>query len=510
MTTPHEVIARPDDSAPFVIGAILQHAEALPKIRTVLHPDDFPFEPHKLIFSASLRVAERGDPVDLATVVKELASAGQLERAGGWQEAERLASLFCPLGNLIGHARIVRELAIGQRAGAIGLTLHEQVKQNGHDAGARIAEAVTRLTILGKSLTPASPSVGLSLESPVAILRKSRNQGEPVSTGIAPLDERLRGGLRTARILVVGAPPGTGKTSLMVQLGREMGERGCAVAYLPPDEGNEPPSVRLGQQLGYERDLLQSGHEPTLNAMEREIEALHLKFPEPTEEDGTIEGTVEALVRDFPDLRKVFILDSIQTARTRETGEEYHSPRERVERNARTVRRLTNDCNLMTIYVSEMARGWYRARKEDERSADLAAFAETRAIEFTADVLLTLRASEEDPDLVTVRLPKNRLGGRAPFLMRLDRKRAMFTVVDGDPTQGMRDTARVALVEHQRGEIMRALQQQPRLTTSQLSQAVGGQRQAFLEALRQLKEGGLVTWKPEGRTVVYHLCEVPG
>jgi KaiC/GvpD/RAD55 family RecA-like ATPase len=354
-----------------------------------------------------------------------------------------------------------------------------------------------------------APAALPSLDAPVAVLRKSQSQGDPIPTGLPVLDARLRGGMRPGKALVIGGTPFAGKTALGIQIVKAAVDNGCVAACLMADEGRESAVIRLGQQLGYARADLESGHDSTLDAMERDLAGRAILFPDPDDEGNlTIEGVAEALVAAYPDRRKILLVDSVQTVRTRRPERDQPSLRERVMENARTARRLAVEYGLVTIYTSEVNRGWYRNRKVEDRSTDLAAFAEAR-IEFSGDTLLLLRANDEDPDLVEIRIPKNRLGTRQPFFLRMQQQRSLFAVVDGDPSAAQRDAAEEQLIEKQVQAILQALQKSPGLTQTHLKEVVGGNRQAFLAALRRVKDSGVVTWKPDGRSIRHYLAEVP-
>jgi hypothetical protein len=291
-------------------------------------------------------------------------------------------------------------------------------------------------------------------------------------------------------------------------------EAGCAVVCLMADEGREPAIIRLGQQFGYERDALEGvdhpAHETALAALERDLADLDILFPDPDgEADHTLEGAVEALVAAYPDRRKIVVVDSIQTVRTRQTVKDSPCIRERVMGAARIARHLAVEHEIIVFYTSEVNRSWYRAKKEEDQASDLAAFAEAR-IEFSGDVLLTLRSLEDDPDMVEVRLPKNRLGTRKGFLMRLDRDRARFDVVDGDGGISEKvDLVHQQAVEKAVEAILVTLKKIPDLSRVQLYEIVRGKYAVFGEALQKAREAGLVTIHKNGRSLFHRLTEVP-
>ncbi len=177
-----------------------------------------------------------------------------------------------------------------------------------------------------------------ALDAPVAILRRAREQGSPVATGIDELDERLRGGMRAGKTMIVGGTPHAGKTSLALQIALHLAQAGHPVAALMADEGREAAVIRLGQQLGYVRGQIEEGLDDVLAGMDQALAGLALTFPDPdAEADTTMEGVAEALIGAYPNQCGLLVLDSIQTVRTRL---ELPSIRERIMENARKARRL--------------------------------------------------------------------------------------------------------------------------------------------------------------------------
>lgn len=362
----------------------------------------------------------------------------------------------------------------------------------------------------GKSRTLALPV----LESPVTVLRKMRDQGEPVGTGLGPLDDHMRGGIWPGRTVIIVGPPHVGKTNLLVQIGQAAAEKGYAVLYLNPDEGREPAAVRIGQQLGYERAALEDIHHParenTVAAVERTLAGRVLRFPDLDAEcDNSLEGVAEALAQEYPDQKKLLLVDSIQTVHIRGGTTAFPSVRERILETGRCARRLAGEHTMMVVLTSEANRGAYRSKSEGDRTEDISSPAEAR-LEYSCDTLIFLRSTQEDPHLVDTRLVKNRVGTRGQFFLRLDSKRAKFDVADREgaviPTK---DRAREKAVEEAIERILRTLKKTADLTRTQLLEVVGGKTAVFAQALMQAKDTGLVTWNKVGFRILHRLTEIP-
>jgi len=484
-----------------VLGACLVNAKAAALAAARLRPSDFFDDTRRLTFATIQRLVQAGTPIDRVTV----------KTAEPGIPATSLLDLEEAVPSAVNAAHYIEQVrTCGRSRERLQAAKHlvEHLSSNGTDADAHIQDFLELAGYPGDTPNGSAPALP-ALDAPVAVLRGMHEQGDPIPTGLAVLDDRLRGGMRRGKALVIGGTAGAGKTALGLQIGRTMAEAGCAVACLMADEGREPAVIRLGQQLGWERAQIEDGLEGALAGIAQVLERAVLLFPDPdADADVTVEGVAEALVRAHPERQGVLFVDSIQTVRTRRGATGLPSLRERIMENARTARRMALEHNLVVLYTSEVNRSWYRARKEEDRASDLAAFAEAR-IEFSADVLLTMRSLDDDPDLVEVRIPKNRLGARSGFLLRLNRERARFTEVDGDPRQDVQDVALTRRAEEATATLLRALTEHPGLTRGQLQEIVAVKGEIFVKALHSVKTSGIVRVEPEGRAMRHFLTEVP-
>lgn len=265
-------------------------------------------------------------------------------------------------------------------------------------------------------------------------------------TGIPALDDRLRGGVPESRLVIVGGAPGAGKTTLIAQIARNLARGGVAVAIWSLDEDPSAIDSRHLQSLGIPRDVAESPDDNAVERAARELGGLALHVIG-EEEVQTIEEAFGGLAARHPDQPRALFVDSVQCARTNRSAD-LTSPRERIDDVVRTARRLSraDDTRAAVFFTSEMSRASYRSKRADEQVDDLAAFKESGGIEYSADVLLTLRTAKRDAQLVHVTVPKNRLGSRGEFALRLDARHAEFAEEAVlDETRELEDAAMRAL-----------------------------------------------------------------
>ncbi len=351
----------------------------------------------------------------------------------------------------------------------------------------------------------------IRLCSVVEVLRLTRSDSQRIPTRIPGLDPLLRGGIPARRLILAGGTTAAGKTALVLQVAEAHTEAGGVVVVVPYDEGAEPACVRVGQQHGYIREQIEERLETLLDTLDRELTGKILRLPDPTAHaDPTIEDGAEAvaaLVREHPGAPGLLIVDSIQRAHTR-VSDAARSERERITDNVQIARRVAVEHNIAVLATSETNRGFYRAKREEDRVRDEAAFAEARA-EYWVDVALTMRARDDESDLIDIRVAKNRLGDRTPMVLRLDRARARLVEVDKETSAKGKEATEDEAIQKAIERILRALKKTPDLNRKQLSQVVGGKTSVFSEALNQAKDKELVTWRKEGSEILQRLTEVP-
>jgi replicative DNA helicase len=131
-------------------------------------------------------------------------------------------------------------------------------------------------------------------------------------------------------------------------------------------------------------------------------------------------------------LQRVFLVDSAQVVRSSKVTPR-QDRRQAISTLLVELRELALRYRAIVIVVSQVGRGSYRSKNEDERVDPLAAGLETSAIEFMADLILHLEGNptKENPG-VKLKCPKNRLSADGQFNVPLvmDFPRARFLEAD--------------------------------------------------------------------------------
>jgi len=217
---PHNI-----DAEEAVIGALLIDGEAIHKLSLV--PGDFYSERNSFCYEACVSLSERGVSINHITLAEELERVDKLETVGGAAYLSHLISI-CPTSlDIVYYAEIVHRMAISRRL----ITAAGQIGAIGYSGGPDVSQSLDRadeiLLEVRKHGFP-SPIVTPRDRAEFLIdhyekLYKSE-EGISLKTGLVDLNHWLGGGFFNGDLIVIGARPSVGKTSLLQFLANGMGQ----------------------------------------------------------------------------------------------------------------------------------------------------------------------------------------------------------------------------------------------------------------------------------------------
>jgi hypothetical protein len=416
---------------------------------------------------------------NLENGLKAVRYAYRIEKPFGWSELQGLigAEAAEAVSAVTPNPRRERELA--------GL---EAVKALIPNLGAAPA------TIGG--LVGSTPSSSTMLDR----LRALKNQGPAHATGLEPLDKALRGGLRPEKVVVVGGAPGAGKTSLARQVADHMVRNGVAVGWLASDEEPSAVDVRRLQAIGVPREVAEQPGDAVLERAERELAPLPFEVFD-SGDGWTLERVFVELARRYPDAPRCVVADSLQTVTTERTAT-LDSLRAKIDDVIKTAKQLARlpATRAMVLFTCELSRGSYRNEASAEATDDLAAFKESGGIEYGAHLAMVLRSFKGDGNFVQVTMPKNRLGPKIDFNLKMDRETTNLEQTFEDP----REEALKVQAELAIPEVRKALEDKgwPGLSGRGVELAVRRDAHTVRLALRLMAARGLATMNDGPRNAI--------
>ena len=206
-----------------VLGAMLLEKEAIAKAIEVLDDTAFYRPAHQLIFQAMERLFERGEPVDVLTLIEELRRQGDLEKAGGEYAVTELTTKVTTGANVEYHAHIVLERALMRQLISSSSEVINRAYTETEDALDLLDEAEQRIfKISEQRMRKSFVSINTAVHSTMELLESIHGKHSGITgvpSGFTELDN-YTGGFQKSDLIIVAGRPSQGKTALVLSIAR--------------------------------------------------------------------------------------------------------------------------------------------------------------------------------------------------------------------------------------------------------------------------------------------------
>jgi len=194
---------------------------AIVRVADFLRPEDFYLDHHAQVYRAALNLYDRSDPIDLLTLAAELEKMRVLERVGGQAFLAELESGVPTAANVEYYGHLVEEAATkrklisaGGRITALGFdesTPATTALDTAEGVIFNIAEGrITQDFVLLKDVLK-------NTWDQIEAIHKDQSTIIGVPSGFNDLDAKT-GGFQKSDLIIVAARPGTGKTSMVLNI----------------------------------------------------------------------------------------------------------------------------------------------------------------------------------------------------------------------------------------------------------------------------------------------------
>lgn len=258
------------------------------------------------------------------------------------------------------------------------------------------------------------------------IIEKSINRKEDYSlyTGYLDLDA-LTDGLHNGEFTVIGARPGVGKTTFSLGLAENIAKKGKYVAYV----SLEMSEVQIIQKLLAMRTGINSRKIRNGNLEEKEVEKLglecmtlgELKFIILTKTNTIQQIEIQARRMKNKGTLDLLVIDYLQLVRN---AGNFRSREQEVADISRTLKLLSLELDIPIIALCQLNRN---ASKTEPTLADIR---ESGSIEQDADNVIFLYQENQDSDLVTVDLQKQRAGNIGKLELKFKKSTSRFIGIE--------------------------------------------------------------------------------
>jgi replicative DNA helicase len=209
----------------FVLGALLIDQNVIVRVADIVNPEDFYRDSHGLIYIAMRELYSKREPIDILSVTSKLEEKGQLETVGGRSYVANLANTVGTTSNVVYYAELVQRKATLRRLIAAASEIGEMGYQEDEEIDKLLDEAERKLfNVSQKFLKQAFQPIDTLLNEAfdrIDELHKQSGKLRGLATGFTDLDNVLAG-LQKSDLIILAARPSVGKTSLALDIARQV------------------------------------------------------------------------------------------------------------------------------------------------------------------------------------------------------------------------------------------------------------------------------------------------
>lgn len=208
-----------------LIGSLLIDKDAIIRVADIVGPEDFYHDKHKIIFESILDLYGKHDPIDLLTLANRLEEKGKLEEIGGRTYLISLSNAVPTSSHVVNYAEIVQKKATLRNLIKAASEMAEMGYNEEDEVRNILDKAESKVFAVSQGhqkqmFIPITSILNETFER-IDDLHKEKGKLRGVPTGYKDLDN-LMAGLQKSDLLILAARPSVGKTSLALDIARNV------------------------------------------------------------------------------------------------------------------------------------------------------------------------------------------------------------------------------------------------------------------------------------------------
>ncbi len=425
-----------------VLGSLMIDKNSIIQIADIISVTDFYHPINAKIYEAIFSLYEKHQPIDISTVTTELKERGELKNAGGSTYLSNLVNSVTTASNIAHYAQIVREKKILRdmiRASA-------EIAEKAFNPEGDLEEAMDTIeqkifSISQRSVPQKFVHVKDGLTAAYDRMERLHN-GEKIlgglGTGFHGLDNKLSG-LRKSDLIILGARPSLGKTSLALDIARHVGIR-----------ENQPVgvfSLEMSKDQIIDRLIAAEAEVPLWKLRtgqlhnETDFMLIQAALDKLSKAPIFIDDTASPNILQMRSMARrlqsehglsLLVVDYLQLIQPRTHSDNMVHQITEISRN---LKALSRELNVPILALSQLSRG---VEQRDNKVPRLADLRESGSIEQDADIVLLLyredktkaNPSPDEQNIAQVIIAKHRNGPLGVVDLRFDQDKASFKNID--------------------------------------------------------------------------------
>ncbi len=444
-----------------LLGAILVNNDAASRVTDFLQSEHF-YEPgHQRIYSAALRLIERGQIANPVTLKYYFDQDEALAEVGGAQYLARLAGAAVTVINAQHYGRTIFDLALRRGLIEIG----EAMVNQAYEADVEV-EAGEQIEVAEQNLFELAEhgQTDQGLQNFDRVLTSAINMAEAaynregqmmgVSSGLVDLDQKL-GGLHPSDLVILAGRPAMGKSSLAANIafhaaqtikrqrmedGTEKVIDGAVTAFFSLEMSAEQLATRLlAEQSRINSEKIRRG-DITSDEFSRMVSASQAIESAPLYIDDTPALTISALRTRARRLMRqhdlgLVVVDYLQLLRG--TGRGAENRVQEISEITQGLKALAKELNVPVLALSQLSR---QVESREDKRPLLSDLRESGSIEQDADVVMFVYREEYYHEW---KQPEPDTPDHAKWLERADQIHGIAEVIIGKQRHGPTGTVRL-------------------------------------------------------------------
>ncbi|MFT3819800.1 MAG: replicative DNA helicase [Rubrivivax sp.] len=410
-----------------VLGGLLLDNLAWDRASDLLSDSDFYRHEHKLIYAAVGALVNASKPADVITVFEQLQALGKAEDCGGLAYLNALAQSVPSAANMRRYAEIVRERAILRKL----IAASDEIATTAFNPQGRavtqiLDEAEGKIFKIGEEGSRQRQGFQGMDKLVIALLDRvnelAENGAEEVTgvrTGFYDLD-RMTAGLQKGDLIVLGARPSMGKTSLALNIAEHVAvAEGLPVLVFSMEMGASQLTLRMVgsigriDQSGLRTGGLQDGDWERLADAVEQLKSAQLYIDEtPALSSAELRARARRMARQFGGTLGLIVVDYLQLMSGSSSGSDENRATE-IGEISRGLKALAKELQCPVIALSQLNRAVETRNDKRPMMSDLR---ESGAVEQDADVVVFIYRDDyynkdsKEPGVAEVVIAKQRNG----------------------------------------------------------------------------------------------------
>ena len=429
------------DSEKALLGSIMLKPDILNDITTIISPESFYAEKHRMIYKTIFELFGKNEPIDILSVSSRMKEKKQLDQIGGRSYLAELVNLVPSAGNAKHYAGLVQKTGMMRNL----INAADYISQLGYDeehdldemldkAEKKIYE-VTESPTLHK-FTEIKDSLGEAWDR-IDHLHKSDGELRGVQSGFKDLDNMLSG-FQKSDLIILAARPSMGKTAFALDIARQAATKhNVPVGIFSLEMSSQQLVDRmLASESNVDAWKLRTGKLTVDSEFDKIRTALDTLAKAPIFIDDQPANNIlkmRSVARRLKSERGIglIIVDYLQLMAPTNTKAS-DSMTQQVTEISRSLKTMARELDVPVIALSQLSRA-IEQRRGKPRLSDLR---DSGSIEQDADVVMFIHREDkmnddsEKTNIAEILIEKHRNGPVGKVDLYFDEKRVTFNSID--------------------------------------------------------------------------------